>query len=94
MLTPKEGSGTALFLVMKHLIDDSNTLQCENGRYWADGQVQPIPHNVTIQLPPSSTANASITSDMDHLWTVSLKQIGLTPNEVESTIQSTIQTSL
>jgi hypothetical protein len=94
MLTPKEGSGTALFLVMKHLDDNNDTLLCGNGQYWADGQAQPLPHKVTVQLPPSPTVNASTTSDMDYLWTVSLKQAGLTPRDVDMAIRSTIKDSL
>ncbi|KAI8338881.1 hypothetical protein BC941DRAFT_421463 [Chlamydoabsidia padenii] len=86
MLTTKEGSGTALYLVMKYLDDD--TMQHENGRYWADSKPHQIPSKVTIQTP---AANTYATTDMNQLWLASLEQIGLTPKDVEQHMMSTLK---
>ncbi|CAO3596608.1 unnamed protein product [Absidia cylindrospora] len=93
MLTPKEGSGTALYLIM-HFLDD-DTLHHNNGRYWADGVPQQIPNNVTIQLPASASSPESAmdaaTVDLEHFWISSLQQCGLSPTVINGWIKSTVK---
>ncbi|KAI8085043.1 uncharacterized protein BX664DRAFT_387685 [Halteromyces radiatus] len=88
MLTPKEGSGTALYLVTTFMNNSNNLLLRENGYYWADGLPQRIPKNISIQ---SSTIEGSSLSTIDKLWTASLAQINISPLDVENWIKSTVK---
>ncbi|KAG4081259.1 hypothetical protein H8356DRAFT_1352188 [Neocallimastix lanati (nom. inval.)] len=87
MLSPKEGSGTALYLVMKYL-DGDDDAHSENGRYWADGLAQELP-DVTIQTTIPSTGETIATLDTDQLWATSLGMTGVTSDEVDRYIRST-----
>ncbi|KAI9305878.1 hypothetical protein BJ944DRAFT_287466 [Cunninghamella echinulata] len=87
MLTPKEGSGTPLYLVMKYM--DDHIIPDSNGQYWADALPQQIPTHLEIKLNTYKKDKFS-TDIKTMLWTTTLALCDLSPLEVDNWIKSTV----
>lgn len=93
MLTPKEGSGTPLYLILKYMND--NTIPSNNGQYWADALPQQIP---TLEVKSKVYINKNshnhhyqhLNIDINTLWTTTLALCNLSPLDVDHWIKSTI----
>ncbi|CAO3622153.1 unnamed protein product [Cunninghamella blakesleeana] len=90
MLTPKEGSGIPLYLILKYMNDDTMPTN-SNGQYWADALPQPIPNLSIKKVKTYNNHNYQQQRNMDinSLWTITLALCNLSPLDVDQWIKST-----